>query len=59
MTYTLKDGSTLSREYSSVPIFLDELDKEGSVTQLADQFRVGDMKYVGIKVRNLQGASPL
>ena len=28
-------------------------------TQLADQFRVGDMKYVGIKVRNLQGASPL
>ena len=37
MTYTLKDGSTLSREYSSVPIFLDELDKEGSVTQLADQ----------------------
>ena len=37
VTYTLKDGSTLSREYSSVPIFLDELDKEGSVTQLADQ----------------------
>lgn len=37
VTYTLKDGSTLSRVYHGIPLFRDELDKEGSVTQQADR----------------------
>ncbi len=37
VTYTLKDGSALSREYYSVPIFKAELEQEGTVTWCAAQ----------------------
>lgn len=39
LTYTMKDGSTLRRYYSSVPILRDEVELEGSVTWQADQLR--------------------
>lgn len=35
VTYTLKSGSTLSREYYSVPIFEEELEQEGTVSWCA------------------------
>ena len=37
LEYRLSDGSTLSRQYFSVPIFQSELEQEGSVTWCARQ----------------------
>ena len=37
LTYTLKNGSTLTREYHSVPIFQSEENQEGSVTWCASR----------------------
>ena len=37
VTYRLENGSTLSRQYYSVPVFRDEIDREGTLTWQADQ----------------------
>ena len=37
VTYRLENGSTLSRQYYSVPVFWDEIDREGTLTWQADQ----------------------
>lgn len=37
ITYTLKNGQTLKRGYSAIPIFTTDLNKEGSVTCCANQ----------------------
>ena len=37
VTYTLRGGATLSRKYYSVPIYRDDLEREGSITWCAAQ----------------------
>ena len=37
LEYTLKGGSSLHRRYSSIPLYQEDLDKEGSFTYLAQQ----------------------
>ena len=37
VTYRLENGSTLSRQYYSVPVFRDEIEREGTLTWQADQ----------------------
>ena len=37
VTYRLENGSTLSRQYYSVPVFRNEIDREGTLTWQADQ----------------------
>lgn len=38
VTYRLENGSTLSRQYYSVPVFRDEIEREGTLTWQANQF---------------------
>ena len=45
LEYTLKRGSTLSRSYNSIPIYREDLGREGSVTSLLDQL-CGDRELV-------------
>ena len=53
VTYTLDNGSTLQRQYFSVPIFRDEIDREGTLTWQANQF-IQD-RTVAEKLYNFDG----
>ena len=53
VTYTLDNGSTLQRQYYSVPIFRDEIDREGTLTWQANQF-IQD-RAVAEKLYNFDG----
>ena len=53
VTYTLDNGSTLQRQYYSVPIFRDEIDREGTLTWQANQF-IQD-RTVAEKLYNFDG----
>ena len=53
VTYRLENGSTLSRQYYSVPIFRDEIDREGTLTWRANQF-IQD-RTVAEKLYNFDG----
>ena len=53
VTYTLDNGATLQRQYYSVPIFRDEIDREGTLTWRANQF-IQD-RTVAEKLYNFDG----
>ena len=53
VTYTLDNGSTLQRQYFSVPIFREEIDREGTLTWQANQF-IQD-RTVAEKLYNFDG----
>ena len=53
VTYTLDNGSTLQRRYFSVPVFRDEIDREGTLTWQANQF-IQD-RTVAEKLYNFDG----
>ena len=38
LSYTLKGGSTLARDYGGIPLYREDLDREGSVTNLFQKF---------------------